>query len=220
MWVRAITAGIVGAVAVFGAAQAAGLRAGGAFVASGEALPLAGASRPLEGWLGRFDPELRMGFTPRAGSGVLLAPGGETAPALDLRLGLAPATDGLDRLEGLGVTQPAVPLGAPAGETGSGLSIGGALAWSGWTIAGSWTSASLVRGELEVWTGRIGYGPLTARLGYGQEAALGRVEREHWLFGTDLATWPWLTLEGDLAVTTQGDREPTTAGRIGLRLKF
>lgn len=207
-------------------AQAAELRAGGA-LAGGEEKPLgraAGAGRPLGAPL--LDerlaaPELRFGFTPRAGGGLLVETGDEPGSgSLDLRLGLAPATDGLGRLGGLGLVGRSVPLGSTPGVASQGLSVGGALAWSGWTVGGSYTSDAQPGASLDLWTGQLAYGPLTARLGYGQEAGLGRPERELWLLGTDIAAGSWLTLEGDLAVTTQIDREPSTVGRIGLRLNF
>lgn len=218
MSARALAGVLLGALLVGGTAQAAGLRAGGVLSAGGEVVVLPDA--PRGAGLGMADPELRFGFTPRAGSALLLEAGEEDRAPVGLQLGLGPAHAGLGRLDGLGLATLATPLGAPTGEAGSGLAIGGALAWSGWTVGGTYATGAVSRGELDLWTGRLGYGPVTARLGYGQEASVGRPERELWLFGTDLAAGSWLTLEGDLAVTTQPDREPTTVGRIGLRLNF
>lgn len=217
---RAVVAIAFGVSVAVTGAQAAGLRAGGVLTEGGAVVLLPDEPRRAGSGLGLAVPDLRFGFTPRAGSSLLLDTGEAPLGGLDLRVGLAPGDAGLARLDELGLATLGRPLGAPAGDTGSGLAIGGALAWSGWTIGGSYATGVLPRSELDLWTGRVGYGPVAARLGYGQEAVLGRVERELWLFGTDLAAGSWLTLEGDLAVTTQTDREPTTVGRIGLRLNF
>lgn len=220
MSARGIAGLVVGALLFATGAAAAELRAGGVLSAGGELVMLPDAPHGRSVAPALDAPDLRFGFTPRAGSSLLVDTGEGAGGALDLRVGVAPAAAGLGRLDGLGLAALGTSLGAPAGETGSGLAIGGALAWSGWTIGGSYATGLLPRSELDLWTGRVGYGPVAARLGYGQEAVLGRVERELWLFGTDLAAGSWLTLEGDLAVTTQADREPTTVGRIGLRLNF
>lgn len=217
-----VTAGLVAC----GGAQAGGLRAGGVLAGAGEEpLGRVAGSRGVAGAAVVDErlvaPELRFGFTPRAGGGLLVDTGEEPgAGSLGLRLGLAPAAEGLGRLDGLGLVGRPAPPGGAAGEASQGLTIGGALAWSGWTLGGSYASEVQPGASLDLWTGQLAYGPLTARLGYGQEVTVGRPARELWLFGTDVATWSWLTLEGDVAVTTQPDREPTTVGRLGLRLNF
>lgn len=201
-------------------ARAAGLRPGGVLTEGGAVVLLPDGPPRAGSGLGLDVAELRFGFTPRAGSTLLLGPTEEPGRGVGLELGLAPIGQELGRLGGLGLAVLPTPVGAASAEAGGGLAIGGALAWSGWTIGGSWATGALPGSELDLWTGRVGYGPVAARLGYGQEAASGGTQRELWLFGTDLAAGSWLTLEGDLAVTTQADREPTTAGRIGLRLNF
>lgn len=211
-----VTASLLAATSV----QAAGLRAGGMLAETGELVFVPDVPRDPTPGIGLASPELRFGFTPRAGSTLLLESREGRSRGLDLQLGLAPAEDGFGRLGGLGLASLPAALGAPSGEGASGLAIGGALAWSGWTVGGTFVTGAVSGGQLDLWTGRVGYGPVAARLGYGQEASFGRAERELWLFGTDLVTGSWLTLEGDLAVTTQPDREPTTIGRIGLRLNF
>ncbi|MCL6608595.1 MAG: hypothetical protein K6T74_10935 [Geminicoccaceae bacterium] len=220
MSARAVAALVISSLLGVTGAQAAGLRAGGVLNEAGEVVLLTELPRGPAAGPGLATGELRFGFTPRAGSSLLLGAGEEPGRGLGLELGVAPAGAVLGRLEGLGLAALPRPFGAPADDTGSGLSIGGALAWSGWTVGGNYATGVVAGSQLDLWTGRVGYGPLTARLGYGQEATLGRVERELWLFGTDLVTGSWLTLEGDLAVTTRPDREPDTVGRIGLRLNF
>lgn len=222
MRLASILLALVAVLAVDVGAQAAGLRAGGV-LAGGSEERLAAAGRVSSGTgvldRGLSGPELRFGFTPRAGGSLLLDAGGEPdGGSFGLQLGLAAGTAGLGRLDGLGLV-PRLP--SPGTEAGTdGLAIGGVLAWAGWTLGGSYTFGALPGASLDLWTGQIGYGPVTARLGYGQEAAVGRLERQLWLFGTDFATWSWLTLEGDVAVTAQPDREPTTVGRLGVRLNF
>lgn len=213
-----VTVSIIAGVAL--PVAAGGLRTGGAWsVPDGTSgVPLrAGATmaeRPLS------EPDLRLGFTPRGGASFLLELGGtDESTRLGLDLGLAPAASGLGRLDSLALLPQGRPL-TLGGEQEGGLSVGGALAWSDFTLGGSFSSGLVGRSELDLWSGRVGYGPLTARLAYGQAQALGGPERELWLFGTDLSARSWLTLEGDVAVTTQPDREPATSGRIGLRLNF
>jgi hypothetical protein len=213
----------LGGVLAYGAgAQAAGLRAGGVLAGgSEERLAAAGRSASGAGVLdqGLAAPELRFGFTPRAGGSLLVDAAEEPeAGSLGLQLGFASGTAGLGRLDGLGLVPRAPSLAADGAADG--LAVGGALAWAGWTLGGSYAFGTQSGTSLDLWTGQLGYGPVTARLGYGQEVAVGRLERELWLFGTDVATWSWLTLEGDVAVTAQPDREPTTVGRLGLRLNF
>lgn len=214
---------VCGAVlAVDESAWAAELRAGGALAGgSEERLAASGwASSVPDGFYQSLPrPELRFGFTPRAGGSLLLDAGDEPeAGSFGLEFGLATGNAGLGRLNELGLV-PRLPSSGTGAMSG-GLAVGGALAWAGWTVGGSYTFGALPGASLDLWTGRVGYGPVTARLGYGQEVAAGRPERHLWLFGTDVATWSWLTLEGDVAVTAQPDREPTTVGRLGVRLNF
>ena len=220
MTARALVAIVSATMFAVTGAQAAGLRAGGVLTEGGEVVLLPELPRGPAAGPGLATGELRFGFTPRAGSSLLLEAGEQAGRGLGLEIGVAPAGAALGRLDGLGLTTLPRPFGAPADDSGGGLSIGGALAWSGWTVGGTYATGVVAGSQLDLWTGRVGYGPVTARLGYGQEATLGRVERELWLFGTDLVTGSWLTLEGDLAVTTRPDREPDTVGRIGLRLNF
>jgi hypothetical protein len=220
MVARAVVAILAASMLAAPGAYGAGLRAGGVLTEGGEVVLLPELPRGPAAGLGPVTGELRFGFTPRAGSSLLLEAGEQPGRGLGLEIGVAPVGAALSRLDGLGLTTLPKPFGAPADDSGGGLSIGGALAWSGWTVGGTYVTGVVAGSQLDLWTGRVGYGPVTARLGYGQEASLGRVGRELWLFGTDLATGSWLTLEGDLAVTTRPDREPDTVGRIGLRLNF
>jgi len=220
MVARAVVAILAASMLAAPGAYGAGLRVGGVLSEGGEVVLLPELPRGPAVGLGPATGELRFGFTPRAGSNLLPEAGEQAGRGLGLEIGVAPVGAALSRLDGLGLTTLPRPFGAPADDSGGGLSIGGALAWSGWTVGGTYATGGVAGSQLDLWTGRVGYGPLTARLGYGQEATLGRVDRELWLFGTDLVTGSWLTLEGDLAVTTRPDREPDTVGRIGLRLNF
>lgn len=221
MRVNRLVPGILCAAAVIVAeaspTRAGGLRTGGAWESSANAAEeRAGlAAEPMRPRSG----ELRLGFTPRGGLGLYFGPGAEGSGAIELDLGIAPARAGLARLEALAL----VPGGDGLGRTGAperGLVVGGALAWSGWTLSGSFASGAVGTRAFDLWSGAVGYGPVTARLGYGETNAFGGRERALWLFGTELATGSWLTLEGDLAITDGPEGELATAGRIGLRLRF
>ena len=220
MAARAVVAIVTVSMLVAGGAQSAGLRAGGVLSEGGEVVLLPELPRGSAPGSRLATGELRFGFTPRAGSNLLLEAGEQPGRGLGLEIGVAPAGAAWGRLDGLGLATLPRPFGAPADDSGGGLSIGGALAWSGWTVGGTYATGVVAGSQLDLWTGRVGYGPVTARLGYGQEITVGRADRELWLFGTDLAAGSWLTLEGDFALTTRPDREPDTVGRIGLRLNF
>ncbi len=204
--------GMVAAVAEPG--SAAELRVGGAWEVARTAGLTAGALGKAEDKAAGRD--LRLGFTPRAGTGFGF--GTETAP-IEFDLEVAPAGAGLARLEALALVPGEMASGRLEASP-RGLAVGGVLAWSGWTVGGSFVSGAVGTGGIDLWSGSIGYGPVVARLGYGQTTTVGGQERELWLFGTELTTRPWLTLEGDLAITSGAEREPAAAGRLGLRLNF
>ena len=156
--------------------------------------------------------QLAIEFTPRhAGGGVLL---GETAAGgVSFRLDVAGSLD-----EGLEGTLLEDAAGSPAPSSGR-LSIGGAIQLEDWSFGGGYLRTSLVGDEADLMSALVGYGPVTARLSYGQawreEKALDIL-----MLSTDLAAWSWLTLESDLALGSDQATDSMAVGRVGLRLSF
>lgn len=170
--------------------------------------------------------DLALSFTPRAAFARLPhGPGSVSGDLPSLSLRLANPLPELSRLERLTITEPGlVGLGmtSDTGDAINGLVAGGALEFSSVTVGGTFMRSSVVGQETELYGADLGYGPVSARLAYGQtDAAISSEEREFWLFSTNLAARPWLSLEGDLGYTpAQATEPPSTVGRIGLRLRF
>lgn len=157
-------------------------------------------------------------FTPRQGPGSSLD-GGLAAmiPALRLSVGVdeglgAPAR-GLDLGHG---GDPASPIGAGSGS----LMVGGALEWDDWSVGGDLRRLDAEGIPTNLLGGSLGYGPMRFRLSYGEVEREAEPNASLWLFSTDLATSSWLSLEGDLAVRSSPVEEPSTVGRVGIRLRF
>jgi hypothetical protein len=68
----------------------------------------------------------------------------------------------------------------------------------------------------------VGYGRFSTRFAFGSTDGGGdRIDREFWLFSTNLAARPWLSLEGDVGYSPAQSTDPaSTVGRIGVRLRF
>jgi hypothetical protein len=169
------------------------------------------------------DPGFMIDFTPRGGGSVLLDDlglSGTDMPRLRLSFsGSAAEPDHLGLLSGgreLGV-QPGAPTSAAAGGT---LALGGALEWSGFSLGGAVSRTSLMGTETDMMGATFGYGALSARLSFGEQPRVDAPNRDFWLFSTDLFALPWLSLEGDLAVQSTPDADPSTMGRLGVRLRF
>jgi len=163
----------------------------------------------------RDGPGLEFQFTPRASGSLFAGEPGALTPGSE-RLSL--------RLE------DRRPLSFDSfsfvrrGESGQpGLTVGGALAFDDWTIVGGVGMAGMLGGDGDIVSAGVEYGPVEARLVYGQLTGSSDQPGEVVRFSTDLAAWSWLTLEGDLAYGEEGLRGSDTgmaAGRLGVRLRF
>ncbi len=159
---------------------------------------------------------LALEFTPRSAIAFLF---GEQSALADepaeLRLTLARDPEGSARLEALD--------GSP-GMAGEGaLEIGGALRWADWSLGSAYSRTALFGGEADLFSATLGYGPVSARLAYGQADGRGvGGDLEVLMLSTDLAAASWLTLETDLAMGAPDDRsrETLAVGRFGIRLNF
>lgn len=156
-------------------------------------------------------------FTPRNPLLLLFGEAPEPSPEpaeLHLWLGESPQLGLLGMIDG----SPTDP------EVGSGgrLEIGGALRWSDWSVGSSYARTRLFGGDTNLLSASLGYGRMTARLGFGETERQQAPAVDVMMFSTDLATSSWLTLEGDLAVGSggTGESESLAVGRLGFRLNF
>mgnify|MGYP005836546623 CR=1 FL=1 len=155
----------------------------------------------------RYDDELEFAFTPRDA----------TATRLHLSLGAtgrpAPALELLDRLPVLGLASP--------DEDPDRLGLAGIVQHGEFFVGGAVARAESLMGSMDLIGAGVGYGAVRTWLTWGQsdEAASGDAS-EVLMLSTDLAAAPWLSLQGDLAVTDGAGSESAATGRIGLRLRF
>jgi hypothetical protein len=165
----------------------------------------------------RESAALSLGFTPRNPL-TLLFPDAQPTLAEQAELRLSVARDDASRFTALGTAE------APSGSstvTGA-LEIGGALHWSDWTVGSGYARAPLFGGDADLVSASLGYGPIEAKLSYGQSTRAQADTLDVLMLSTDLAAWSWLTLETDLAVGASQDRtdESLAVGRLGVRLSF
>lgn len=159
---------------------------------------------------------LALEFTPRSAAAFLF---GEESALVDepaeLRLTLARDPAAGSRWEALG--------GSPEMSGEGALEIGGALRWTDWSLGSAFARTSLFGGEADLVSATLGYGPVSARVAYGQTERSGAGgDLDVLMLSTDLAAASWLTLETDLAMGDSDDRTGDTlaVGRFGIRLNF
>jgi hypothetical protein len=194
MW-RLLVAGMVGLIATTQLSAAADLVPGGYVGGAGEA-----ASE------GDRAGTMSFGFTPR----------GSSSERLRFDLSAAP-------LEA--ASQPRVlanMAGASTGTATENFVLGGAVVWNDWTFNSSVLRLGEGRFQTELVGAGVEYGAVSARLALAETETPVGDTRSTMLLSTDLAAWSWLTLEGDLALTSGTDHQPEgdAAGRLGLRLSF
>lgn len=170
---------------------------------------------------GRFESSRDVGglaleFTPRSAMAFLFGEqSGLSEDPAELRLTLARDPAAFSRWE---------ILDGSSGAAGDGaLEIGGALRWADWSLGSAYARTSLFGGEADLFSATLGYGPVSARLAYGQaEGTAASGDLDVLMLSTDLAAASWLTLETDLAMGAPDDRsrETLAVGRFGIRLNF
>lgn len=167
--------------------------------------------------------EMTMAFTPRGGVSLHVDGFEDVAgDAPRLRLSIAGGDSSGSRYDTMrfGGLDASGDLGPDAPQAG-GLAVGGAIEWYDWTLGGSVARTRMLGPQTDLVGASVGWGPITARLAYGENTSSSVDDQELWMFSTDLATWSWLTLEGDLGVATdQQSQEEVTVGRFGVRLNF
>ena len=177
---------------------------------------------------------LALDFTPRHGTGLWQGETGaaDAHPGLRFDLTIRETPGAMFDQLGFGTGRRTFGDGAdPAGQAG--LSVGGAMRWSDWSIGGSLGRAQILGTDVDLMAASFGYGRVTAEIAYGQSdetatAATTTAPRDVLMLSTDLAAWSWLTLESDFALGSNPaadrdrgqDREPVAVGRFGLRLNF
>jgi hypothetical protein len=155
----------------------------------------------------RYDDDLEFAFTPR------------DATATRLRLSLdatgrpAPSLELLERL-------PVLGLAAPDADPDR-LGLTGIVQHGDFFVGGAVARAESLMGSMDLIGAGVGYGAVRTWLTYGQSDDAGDGDAsEVLMLSTDLAAAPWLSVQGDLAVTDGPGSDPGTTGRIGLRLRF
>lgn len=180
----------------------------------------AGAAAPAERFESRRDAAaLSFEFTPRNPLSLLFGESPvEAAEPAELRFGMARDSIVASRFASLGSHDGAV---APDAEMGA-LEIGGALHIADWVVGSGYARTPLFGGEADMVSATLGYGPVQARLAYGQTERQQSDTMDVLTLSTDLAAWSWLTLESDLALGASDDSaaESLAAGRVGIRLNF
>ncbi len=106
-------------------------------------------------------------------------------------------------------------------ENSGKFSIGGALEFESFSVLGGYSRVDLIGGAADVVSAGVDYGPVSAKLAFGQTDETGEGGPSDLLmFRTDLATHSWLTFESELAFGSHEEEDSMAAGRVGLRLEF
>lgn len=191
------------AIGAGGAAQAAELVTGGYLDAAPEQRSL----QLAEGLSLRYDDALEFAFTPRDAAATRLR------LSLDATGGSAPSLELIDRL-------PVLGLAAPEADPDR-LGLAGIVQHGEFFVGGAVARAESLMGSLDLIGAGVGYGAVSTWLTWGQsDEADDRDASEVLMLSTDLAAAPWLSVQGDLAVTDRAGSESAATGRIGLRLRF
>ena len=194
----------------------------GGYGADTLAVDAAGAMSSERLELGRAEGAagMSLGFTPRHTASGLTAELDSGGPRFDLTV-----RGGNSVLDQLGLTEgPSVLVPTNRRDGRSGLTVGGAMHWSAWSIGGGIGRADFLGTDVDLLSAFVGYGPLSAEIAFGQSTDRRSEPSDVLMLSTDLAAWSWLTLESDLAVGSRVDPdrhdESVAVGRFGLRLNF
>ena len=180
----------------------------------------AGSAPPATGLMSGDDPTVVLGFTPRNGPSLIPLGEDEAAPAR-MRFEMTMGAGSPDRLESLGVDDAgqASWLVDPAASR-AGLTIGGALHWSDWSLGGAYERTSLMGAQADLMAASIGYGALTTSFAFGQAERLDERPLDLLMLSTNLEARSWLTFESDLALGEDDKAESVAVGRLGVKLNF
>ena len=197
-------------LAVHGGAAAAELKLGG-YAAPPSAEPPAAPAVPET--VPPVEPEMTLSFTPRM-SGTLYnaRPDGAAGEGLRLAMGLDEHWTSVDRMGALGFDYDR----ANKDE----MMLGGALVLDQLAITTGLGRTKLFGTSADLVGAGFSYGPLSARVLLGEGSPEAHVERDIMMFSTDLNPYPWLSFQGDVAVTDDDDQEAQAVGRLGVQMRF
>ena len=200
-------------------AQAVDLQAGG-YGASETELAPESRLKLRSGYLADSETAgITLDFTPRA-SGSLFTTAEQVRPSpMAVSVGLHDHWDSDLRLDTVGLTSGHFGQQADHSSDTQSLAVGGALLIEDWRLSGGVGKAPLLGVDSDVMSAGISYGPMTARLVYGQVLKQDE-QTDVVMFSTDLAAWSWLTLQSDVAISETDQQESTAVGRLGVRLQF
>lgn len=99
--------------------------------------------------------------------------------------------------------------------------VGGALELDDVAVIGGVGRTAIFGGTADVISAGMALGDVSASLSFGETAEEFQIDRDVMMLSTDVAIAPWITLQGDVALTeTVDEREPLAIGRIGVKLRF
>lgn len=210
-----VVVGVLGAAAVR-PASALELVPGGYGAPAGRD---AARAAPEAGSLGLSgDAEATIGFTPRHVVHAWSQEAADGAEPLQFELTIG-GVNGVS--DPLGLTLPDGPEWLQGGRSVGGLSIGGAMRWSDWTLGGGYGRMSLMGSDVDLMSASIGWGRVSAEVAYGQATDKEPEPVDVLMLNTELEARSWLTFESNVAVGSHREQEESVAvGRFGIRLNF
>lgn len=164
------------------------------------------------------DAEATIGFTPRHAVHLWSRDVVDGSEPLTFEFEVGAQDDGGERL---GLTRPDGPEWLRGGRSVGGLSIGGAMRWSDWTVGGGYGRMALMGSDVDLMSASLGWGRLSAEIAYGQASDEQPEPVDVLMLNTELEARSWLTIESNVAVGSVREQEESVAvGRFGVRLNF
>ncbi len=197
-------------VAIHGGGAAAELKLGGYAV---EPPADAGAPASAPETVAPVEPDMTLNFTPRM-SGTLYnaRPDGGSNEGLRLAMGLDEHWTSVERMGALGFDYDRTDKDE--------MMLGGALVLDRLAITTGLGRTKLFGTSADLVGAGFSYGPLSARVLLGEGGPEASVERDIMMFSTDLNPYPWLSFQGDVALSEDDDEESQAVGRLGVQLRF
>jgi len=179
----------------------------GGFGLDGSADPSVGLQIETPSFGDRGDNLSAIDFTPRRHAPALA---GDWRERLEMRVDIDPH---FGERFGFASDNAAAPSAA--------MLVGGALKLDDVAVKGGIGRTTIFGGTADVLSAGMALGDMSASLSFGQTQDKVEGERDVMMLSTDLAIAPWITLQGDVALTESVDeREPLAIGRVGVKLRF
>lgn len=194
-------------------AQAASAAADEMRVGSFDLTPAPSAATAVDGLALRGDPEgMTLSFTPRASTALTSRDAAAAPIPLELSFGLDEHWGSIERLDAMGFDLDP--------EDNDELMVGGALMIDEIRISGGVGRTTVFGDKVDLVAAGVSVGRFETRLLLGETEPLQPVQREIMVLSTDVMTRPWLSFQGDVAITGGDEEDAEAVGRVGLRLRF